>query len=92
MSEYKIETYEHIYPNKAFGIVGKCYKSKDNKYFYQRKSDVLFVNPTALLISSNSVGFLQDRELSSCKFYEFIEVLNDTIFKMNILNAEFKLK
>jgi len=81
---------EYQFPNKPIGKVGRCYKSKDNKYYYQRETDVLFINPASLLISSNSVGFLHERDVVPCKFEEFTDVLNDTIFKMNILNNDFK--
>ena len=88
--EMYIETKPYNYPNKPQKPVGKCYMY-DRKFYYQRATDVLFVNADALLISSNPVGFLEKRpEIIECSLLEFSIALNTTIFNMNILNGEFK--
>ena len=88
--ELRIHTTPYNYPDKPCKPVGKCYMC--NKHFYyQRATDVLFVNATDLLISSNPVGFMEGRdEVIECSLVEFSIALNTTIFNMNILNGEFK--
>lgn len=79
---------EHIYPDTPCAEIGKFFK-EDDKYYHQRKSDVLFINPDGL-ITTHSVGFLENCDYPECTKKEFSDVLNTTIFNMNILNGDFK--
>lgn len=88
--ELHLEIKPHVYPDKPQKPVGKCYKH-NNFFYYQRATDVLFVNTTCLIIGSYEVGFMEGHnKLIECSLLEFSIALNTTIFNMNILNGEFK--
>jgi hypothetical protein len=94
MAKFCVIVKPHEYPNKPCRPIGKCYKEENDKFYhYQRERDVLTINYKSFLISSNSVGFLENHSKAiECSFKEFADVLNKTIFEMNIFNDEFKIK
>lgn len=87
--EFRLEITEHIYPDTPCAEIGKFFK-KDKYYYYQRKSDVLFINTKRFLITSHSIGFLENCDYNECTKKEFSDALNTVIFNLNILNGEFK--
>jgi hypothetical protein len=92
MRKISITIKPQIFPTEPYKTIGKCYKTNNDKfYFYQRENDVLLVNSKSPLISSNCVGYMKNQSnIIECSIQEFTDVLNTTIFNMNILNGEFK--
>ena len=88
MPNYIKNIVPYIFPNKPQVKVGK-FLYNDGKYYHQRKTDVLYINPEGL-ITTHPVGFLENKNYNECTKEEFKTALNTTIFNMNILNGEFK--
>lgn len=88
MNEIKIQPY--VYPNTPQKPLG--FYRKNQFYYMQENDHVLLVNSKDPLISKNCAGFLEGDNLEKITEGEFIEVLNNAIFEMNIFSKKFKME
>lgn len=77
------EDEQNLYGNRVIAI-GKCFKSKSNNYYQQRKDHVLHINHNCSLVNKLHPGYLNIGKFDEITHQEFKNVAKKMIYELEL--------
>lgn len=79
------EDEQNLYGNRVIAI-GKCFKSKSNNYYQQRKDHVLHINHNCSLVNKLHPGYfnVNDKKFEEIEYSEFENAAKKLIYDLEL--------